>query len=315
MTKSVSQSKIKPFKEYYCPYCGKQFKNSEWTYDHIIPLGMGGPKKFKIISCFNCNHKISKIEQKAIFAPSIRSQIINLGIDGHQITHRRKNELLPVHRMVGESGGKPVKLYYKTGDAHLSLVFLGDLPQNLTAEEYNQQFQHGQAIIPIDKHSSEEYKSLLILVNKIFLGCGHWLWGKKFSESKIGCDLREKLLDVDLKEVDEIDESDNHAIWDCSENEELIGSEISHLDALDNHPDTTINFFQSGDLYFGLINILGEFESMIRLGSADAIKLFDDKDKGIIIIAGSTKNQMKKMTITEYEKYKTDQFAERDLLK
>ena len=48
----------KIIKEYYCVYCDKNFNDNKWTYDHFIPMNLGGPDKLRIICCNNCNQKL-----------------------------------------------------------------------------------------------------------------------------------------------------------------------------------------------------------------------------------------------------------------
>jgi hypothetical protein len=316
MTKSVSQTKKKPVKEYYCPYCGKEFKNSEWTYDHIIPLGMGGPKKNKILSCTDCNQKIGIKEQIAIHAPSISSRIIDLEMQGYRIYGRRKSQARPFRRSRGIADGKLVKFYHNFGDENLSLVFYGKpLGEQSRPEKEDLLNSGGVARVIFDEDTDEEGLAFISLVSKIFLGIGFRIWGDSFAQNKFGEKLRENLWNIKQEDILDIDESAHHAIWKIDDDEDPQYSEYIQNDALDNTPDTTVCFFKSENMYFGLINILGKLESSIRFGNIDEFNLFDDNDEGVVIIAGSTKNQMKIMTLHEYEKYKTDKYTEKYFFK
>jgi hypothetical protein len=308
MTKFVNTTKIKPVKDYYCPYCGKFYSDSNWTFDHIIPLGLGGPKKINVIACFDCNHKISKMEQLAIQAPSISSRIIELNMQGYRICGRRKIESRPFLKSSGLAAGRLVKFYHNSGDQHLSLVFYGK-PSGMTDEESAQLIKNcNVARMIFEKDTDEEGLAFISLVNKIFLGMGFLLWGVSFAQSNFGEHLRKNVWSIKKDDIQDIDESDHHAIWRITDDEDLQYSEDMQIDALDNTPDTTICFSKSENIYFGLVNILGKLESSIRLGNIDRPDLFDDYDKGVVIIASSIKNQMEKMTLKEYEKYKADQF-------
>jgi hypothetical protein len=148
-------------KHYFCPYCGREYEDKRWSYDHIIPLQMGGPKKFKVLACTDCNLRISKeIEQPAMQTPSMRHLMINVRSNGFKIRTRRKKNYIPLHRGIGLSHRMPVKMFYGIEENAFFLDFKGNLLKNMTTKEFKKQLSHGQAIIPADYDTEEDTLSL-----------------------------------------------------------------------------------------------------------------------------------------------------------
>jgi hypothetical protein len=295
----------KPKKHYFCPYCGREYEDNRWSYDHIIPLQMGGPKKFKVLACTSCNFGISRgIEQPAMQTPSMRDLVIHARSDGFKIRTRRKKDYIPLHRRIGFSGRMPVRVFYGIKENTFCLDFMGNLPQDMTIREFKKQLSHGQAIIPVDYDTEEDTVSLTSLINKIILGTCFWLWGEKFAGSRYGEFLRKRMWENKMEDIQELKPSDHHATLIFEENEVDVDIEEIEIDAFDNTPHNTIYIFAHDNTLLGLVNLFGELESLIRIGEVDsAIKLGIDQG-GTIVIASTTKNQVFKMSLDEYMRLK-----------
>lgn len=293
---------------YFCPYCGKTYKNKDWSIDHIIPLEIGGPKMFKIISCSKCNNTIgTKIEQRAIHSPSIRDLLIQTQRDGFKIGSRRKKDYIPLHRGVGQSFGMPVKMFYNPEDNSIAFDFLGKTKEGdlegLLKSLNEKSGSRGQAIIPIDEDTDSDIEATLSLVNKIVLGVCHWLWGEKFSKSKYGDHLRESMNKTDLEHVLKIEPSDRHFTLKTKDEKNNYSIE---KDALDNTPHHTICIFAQDNYMAGLVNLFGKYESLTLIGKMDKKLDFLKTQEGIVIIAKITENKVNKMDLNGYKKFKLE---------
>lgn len=301
-------SNRKVIRHYFCPYCGKEYEDSRWSIDHVIPLQMGGPKKFKIVSCLDCNIKVSReIEQPAMQTSNMLSQIIQVRSEGIKIMTRRKRDYIPMHKRVGFSYQKPVKMYYNTKENKLSLVYVGKLPNDMTPEEFKKQFSSFQAIIPIDEDTEKDTISLASLASKIILGTCCWLWGERFTRSSYGDLLRKNMWENRMENILELEPSDHHATLTLEESENDVDIGNIEMDAFDNGPDNTICIFVYDNIVMGLVNLFGGFESGIQIGKLNPTIKLDINHKGTVVIASTTKNQVLNMTLDEYEKFKSEQ--------
>ena len=301
-------SSKKYIKRYFCPYCGKDYEDNKWSIDHIIPLQIGGPKKFKILSCSDCNLKISReIEQLAIQTPSMRHQIIQARSNGFQIKTRRKIDNIPMHRGIGFSHRMPVKMYYSIKEDSVCLGFMGNLLNDMTPEEFKNQLSSGQAIIPADNDTEKDTILLASLVSKIILGTCCWLWGGEFARSSYGDSLRKSMWENRMEHILELEPSDHHITLMPEESEEEGDIENKEIDAFGNCPDNTIYIYIYDDVVFGLVNLFGEFESVLRIGKVNLEIDIGIVQKGTVVIASTTKNQVLTMTLDEYKRFKSKQ--------
>lgn len=288
---------LKNKRHYFCPYCGKEYEDSNWSFDHVIPLVLGGPKKFKIISCIDCNTRISKrIEQPTMQTPSIRHKIAQLKLNGYKIRTRRRKDYIPLHRGIGHSCGVPAKVCYREENGHgnMCIDFL-DFPKDLTLH---------QITIPSDHETETDIISFASLASKIILGTCYWLWGEQFGRSKYADSLREIMWKNRLEDILQLERSEHHAVWNLEKNEDIEELNKFQEDALDNTPHTTICIFCFDNIVFGLVNIFGEIESMTRIGEIDPNLKIGIEERGTVVIAKTTKNKVLRMTLTEYENAK-----------
>lgn len=292
-------------KHYFCPYCGKEYEDNRWSYDHIIPSQMSGPKKFKVIACFNCNFKISReIEQPAMQAPSMHDLMIQVRSKGFKIRTRRKKDIIPLHRRIGFSHRMPAKMYYSAEENVLCLVSIGNLPHNMTTEEFRKQLSHDQAIIPIDYDTDEDTVSLTSLTNKIILGTCCWLWDEKFARSSCGEFLRKGMWENKIEDIQELKPSDHYATLIFEKNEIDVDIREKEIDAFDNTPHNTIYIFAHDNILLGLVNLFGGLESLMKIGEVDSAVKLDIDQGGVVVIASTTKNQVFRMSLDEYMRLK-----------
>lgn len=306
----------KPRKYYFCPYCGREHEDNRWSYDHIIPLQIGGPKKFKVLACNNCNLRISReIEQPAMQTPSMRDLVIHVRSNGFKIRTRRKMDYIPLHRGIGFSHQVPVKMLYGIEENALCLDFRGVPQDNMTIKGLKSQFSHGRAIIPIDYDTEEDTVSLASLANKIILGACCWLWGEKFARSCSGESLRKGMWENKIEDIQELMPIDHHAAPILEKNEIDVDIGKTEVNTFDNTPHNTIYIFSHDKALFGLVNLFGGFESLIRIGEADSAVKLSFIRGDMVIIASTTKNQVFKMTLDKYMKLKLNRRAQHSLFR
>ena len=292
-------------KHYFCPYCGMEYDDNGWSYDHIIPLQMGGPKKFRVLACTNCNFRISReIEQPAMQTPSMRDLVIQVGSNGFKIRTRRRMDYIPLHRGIGFSHRVPVKMYYGVKENAFCLDLRGIPQDNMTIEGFKKQLSHGQAIIPVDYDTAEDTISLTSLANKIILGTCCWLWGEKFARSCYGEFLRKGMWENKMEDIQELKPTDHHATLVFEENEIDVDIGETEIDAFDNNPHNTMYIFSHNKALLGLVNLFGGLESLMRIGEVDSAIKLNINQGGMVVIASTTKNQVFKMTLDEYMKLK-----------
>lgn len=292
-------TKIRKRISYFCPYCGKSHEDGNWSFDHIIPLVMGGPTKFRIISCNGCNHRISQqIEQPAMQMGDILSVLGELGGKGFKIKSRRKEDYLP-YGGVGVIGGSPARFFYNRKENYSGISILG-LPKSLTWNEFMKRISKGGvALFPVDEDNEHDTICQCSLADKIVLGTCCWLWGDRFVSSQYADDLRKRMWDNNLEDIIQMDSSDHHVVW---EKEDGVGASKEGKDAFDNTPHNTIYIVRYKNVVVGLVNIFGSIESMVRIGELG--EEFVPGEGGIVIIAKTTKNEVLKMTLEEYKRMK-----------
>ena len=291
----------KQVKEYFCVYCGKSYKDNNWSDEHVIPTSMGGPKKYTIISCYDCNNKISKeIEQIALQSQELRTRIGELISDGFKIKFRRKKEFILVYKTVGVSFRRPIKMYYDLRRKGQKVVKINmNYPRGMTLEEIKER-KSGVMIFPAEEETEKEKIAVARLANKIILGTCVWIWKDKFSRSKYADFLRKEMWSKTFDSILELPANATHLNpdWGKEENQK-------NKDALENVPHATIGIFELEDHLIGLVNLLGGYESMILIGNTDSSINLDIKNEGVIIIAKSTENAVMKMTWEQYREYKS----------
>jgi hypothetical protein len=278
-----------------CPYCGNTISENDSSIDHIIPKQLGGPEKFKVISCITCNNKISKIEQSSMRTLTANWLMAQMYEDGFEIKGRRKRNLIPLQKEVGVGFNAPVKFYYDTKKKEKVLMILSP-PQFPLNKDF---LKDGSfvTITPVSAYEEDtnEKMSLTSLTNKIILGSCTWLWGDKFSKTKQADELRERMWNPDFDKIIEMKPSDKHI-----EHPNKPG-----VDALENRPHHTILIgLITANMGIGIFNLFGSYESSTVISEVD-----DDFKKminklGIVLIPKTTKNEVLKMTWQEYEKFK-----------
>lgn len=285
---------MKAVKQYFCPYCGKTYRDNIWTIDHIIPKQIGGSNNFSVISCKDCNNKISVIEQSGIQTLTINWLITEMYEDGFKIKSRRKRGLIPLQKEVGLAFASPMKMFYDPEKNERMMLMLS--PPLLPLPEKFWEQKSFVALTPTSafKDNENDTIALLSLINKIVLGTCAWLWGEKFSQSKSAMDLRNQMWNFKLDDVLEMKSSEKHLELPSKPSE----------DALDNKPHHSILIGKLEHLIVGLVNLFGSFESLTVIGDTN-----DDFNKwlnceGIVVISKTTKNEVLKMTWEEYKKYK-----------
>jgi hypothetical protein len=288
----MSSGKI--LKEYVCPYCGSQYRDRDWTFDHVIPREIGGPKKFKIIACRECNGRISReIEQAAMGITHLRELLCDLIQDGHKINSRRKRRgSFETHKGYGLSGGRKVKMMRNMETGELELVFLDNLGPPQTR----------QAIIPAENDRVPP-DCFLKLVNKVTIGTMVWLWGDEVAETKGVEELRGRMWNpINPDTLLTLSESERHLAIKLESDADGENSNVIGQDALDNRPNHSICIFREENIVFSLVNFFGELESMDWVIDDALAARIPDND-GIVLIAKTTENSIIRMSLDEYQAY------------
>lgn len=282
-------------KRYFCPYCGKDYNDNSWTTDHIIPAALGGPRRFVITACKSCNNKIGReIEQPALMSESFKTALGELLISEPRIKLRRKVDYITLKATGLLYKNLLAKFFYDVKGQSQAIKVI-PLPGAPTLEQLAQR-KGLRLIMPVIEDGERDKEAQAHLVHKILLGTGHWLWGERFSRSAYSTRIRDLLWNrVDFDEIIDIPSDEKHLTL-----KDDLGKEV---DALDNTPHATITICEyDGDLW-GLVNILGGFESLVHFGKLDpSIDL--GINRGIVVIAKSTENEVLKMSWDEYERYK-----------
>lgn len=278
-----------------CPYCGNEYRKNNLSVDHIIPKQIGGSEKFRIISCKDCNNKISKIEQKSMQTLTISWLITEMYESGFKIGSRRKRGLIPLQKEVGMGFNAPVKMYYNPKKKEKLLSILSPPLSPL-----NEDFVKRKSFITITPTSAFEENeddtiALVSLTNKIILGTCAWLWGDKFSKSRHANTLRDRMWNINIDKVFEMKSSDKHL--------ELPSK--PDKDAMDNKPHHSILIGKLDNIVVGLLNLFGSYESSTVIGNIDNNFKKWLKYAGVVVISKTTENEILKMTWKDYENFKS----------
>lgn len=286
--------KVGTRKNNICPYCGIPIDESGKSPDHIIPKQIGGPNKFEITSCEKCNHKLSKIEQKALQSLSIKRSLKGVLEDGFEINKRRSRGLIPLQKEVGFGFNAPLKMYYDVEKEETILTLLSH-PLSALNKDLS---EYSSFIVPVSafEDDEEDIVALGSLAHKIVVGTCAWLWGDKFSKSKQAEGLRDTMWNNKINNITELDSNEKHLELDSQPGK----------DALDNKPDHTILVGKEEDKVLGLVNLFGCCESLILIGDMD--RKFDSwlKSEGVVVIVKTTKNEVLEMNWDEYLECKTE---------
>lgn len=282
-------------KRYLCPYCGKDYNDSSWTTDHIIPAALGGPRSFTITACKSCNNKIGReIEQPALASDSFRTALGELLISGATIKQRRKADSIVLKGMGLMYKNTLAKFFYDVKGRSRAINVISQ-PGGLTPEQLLQRKEF-QIIMSVEEDGEQGKQAQVHLVHKILLGSGQWLWGERFSRSAYSTTLRDLLWNpIDFDKIIDVPSDEKHLT--------LKDDGGKEIDALDNTPHATIGIFEDDGHVLGLVNMLGGFESLVHLGKLDpSIDL--GINRGVVVLAKSTENAVLKMSWDEYERYK-----------
>lgn len=291
----MSTGRTKRVKRYFCPYCGKDYNDGSWTTDHIIPAALGGPRRFTVTACQSCNSKIGReIEQPALASDSFKEALGELLISGAKIKRRRKENYI-VPKAIGLIYKNTLAKFFYDVKKRSKNILVITQPGGLTPKQLRQR-KEGQIIMPVSVDDERANQAQIRLSDKILLGTGQWLWGERFSRSTYSTELRDHLQNgIDYDKVLDIPEDEKHLA--------LKDDDGKEVDALDNTPHTTISIFEGEGHLWGLVNILGGYESLVLLGKLDpSIDL--GINRGVVVIAKSTENAVLKMSWDEYERYK-----------
>jgi len=287
--------RIAEVKRYFCPYCGKDYHDGSWTTDHIVPAALGGPRRFAVTACKSCNRNIGReIEQLALASDSFRTGLGELLISGPRIKLRRKKDYIALKGIGLMYKNTLAKFLYDVKGQSRAINMMTQ-PGGLTPEQFAQRKEF-QLIFPIDVDDEHIKEAQVRLVDKILLGSGQWLWGERFSRSAYATEPRDILQNgIDYDKVLDVPSDEKHVAL-----KDDVGKEA---DAFDNTPHTTISIFEGEGHLWGLVNMLGGFESLVLLGKLDpSIDL--GINRGVVVIAKSTENAVLKMSWDEYEQYK-----------
>lgn len=283
-------------KSYICPYCGKKYSDDLWTYDHIIPQDLGGPRSYKIIACKKCNNDIGRlIEQKAMRTSALCDLLGSTIVHGNKVQLKRKKQFLPAHRGIGVACGEPAKMYWDIDEKSLSVaVFSRECPDLAT-------LNHGSFISLADTDDREDL-ALVKFASKIVLGTAAWIWGDLFSDSPPASVMRERVWNNKFESIEKLDGNQKH-ITAGGLSSSISGSTLhDDSDAFDNYPHHTIGIFDDGHIGFTyIVNLFGSYESMGWIRGCKDNKFFE-KEQGYVVIAHTTENKIQKLTLDEYAK-------------
>jgi hypothetical protein len=290
----LSTDQTAEVKRYFCAYCGKDYNDSSWTIDHIIPAALGGPRRFAITACKSCNNKIGReIEQPALASDSFKDGLGELLISGARIKQRRKGDYIVLKGTALMYKNTLAKFFYDVKGRSRGINMITQ-PGGLTPEQFAQRKEFH--IIMPSEDGEQAKQAQVRLVAKILLGTSQWLWGERFSRSAYATELRYRLQNgIDYDKVLDLPSDKKHIAM-----KDDVGKEV---DALDNTPHATISIFEGKGHLWGLVNILGGFESLVHLGKLDPSIDLSIK-RGVVVIAKSTENAVLKMSWDEYERYK-----------
>lgn len=287
----------KVIKEYYCVYCNKQFNDNKWTYDHIIPMNIGGPDKLKIICCNDCNQKLGVIEQKCCDTFIIRNIMIGLHWEEKiRVKTRRKKNKIVVFKKLGfwkdEMDEILLRSNYDFNKGETQVEAYGKNKQKF----FDYKGQKTMIFIP-DKFTEQDEIILSKLVYKILIGACCFVYDKEFFGTTYHNYLRENLWN--LKEP--LRHSHSKAFIMTTGNGELkeeTEEEIIKRGVFfDNKPTHTIFLGGSDGSFGGIISLFGELNYAVTISNTKESKDFEPK----FLIAKTTENNFSLLSSHEYE--------------
>ena len=243
------------------------------------------------------------IEQPALRVSGIRSMIGEIGVNGHRIRKRRKNEV--IHGERGVSGGVPIEFAYEARDGAYSRILrtYGNKPPRWEIENAKE----FRVITVAEERTKQDEMASVSFVEKLILGSGMKIWGERFGRSSYAKKLRTDMWNQNLDECSSevVPPDQNHLSIEDDD-----GKLLNDIDTFNNFPDTTIAIFKERNMVFGLVNILGGVESMCSLGDFDEeTNLFENV--GIVIIISSTKNTRRTYIFSDYGEFKMTEYRDK----
>jgi len=76
-----SRANIYARDDHRCQYCGHTFPTSELTFDHVVPVAMGGKKDWEniVTCCVGCNRRKAGARRRARHAPGEAAEAPRVG--------------------------------------------------------------------------------------------------------------------------------------------------------------------------------------------------------------------------------------------
>ena len=293
-------------------YSGIEYKNNLWSYDHIIPTAIGGAEKFKIISCYRCNIKISKdIEQKAIMCPIIDFEIKDALRDGYMIRMRRKKYRINLVKTLHKTSfGIPVKLGYNLVTKTNTMQFVGREAKNLNIDSLKEFEIHLQG----DNISKNDKIIFSALQYKILIGACAWIFGIGVYKSQFLSRLREIMWNKNPKDIFNCWCSNKYEVslvWHWKDNQYKI-----RTITLENKPHHTISIRKKNGHLHANINLFGSLEVAACLGEVhlqDSIKI--NEEFNVVLIVKTDSNEVLQMSKNEYRRYKIENKSYKEEIK
>ena len=304
---------VKRIKKYICPYCGIEYNDNFWSYDHIIPSAIGGADKFKVISCSRCNYLISKeFEQKAIQSPIIDFEIKNLLREGHDIKIRRKKYHITLVKTLHDTSlGIPVKLGYDLIRKANTMKFVGRKSKNLNINAINEFWIKLKG----DTISHDDKLAFSSLQYKILVGTCAWVFGIDDHMNHFLSKLRELMWNRDPNKIFKCWCSNKYSLslvssWKDDQLYKIITFN------LENPPHHTILIRKTNNHLHSTVNLFGSLEVAICLGQiplSNQIKV--DENFEIFLIVKTDSNKVLKMEKDDYLKYKRENKSYKEEIK
>ena len=88
-----SRANIYARDNYTCQYCGKGFSPEDLTFDHVVPVAVGGQKRWDniVTACFRCNHRKGGKTPAQASLSLIRRPVEPLWLPAFHITFKIKS--------------------------------------------------------------------------------------------------------------------------------------------------------------------------------------------------------------------------------
>ncbi len=183
----------KEIREYYCCYCNSYYNDDKWTQDHIIPVVLGGINSYKIISCAECNSRISReIEQVCAQSLDFRQAMIQLAKSGIRIKSRRKKEFIPYNKNLGISPEGYFKLGYNP-ITNKSVMKIYGKPTEINPYSISKDQKKKLFVIPLEEVSEREKIANSAMIYRIALASSYWYYGEIFSKESVSNELRRRM--------------------------------------------------------------------------------------------------------------------------